>query len=440
MLHRPSQHTANILPSFQTRSELQFEIPHWQPTLPGELVKDALPAPHLSIPPAPYGEIVQHALSQDPPHLLDISAHGEADVLHTRPNEGGKADVVQFGLYAKAFYGLDMLAHSFTLDGIVSLQWTDPRVAELLQEGQQSMTLSSKEASKKLWLPDVAITNRDIRRIEIISSSVEIGSGGSVTKLERSLVVIKNKFDLTAFPFDDQNLTVNIASSKLGLADVKLAPMVGSEASGITDDLFDGEGFTFVSFQTTEFEDVTGMLRKSRGQMRIAIHRTIDKYMQSHLIPSVIHLVISWGVFWFPFVMQFITPRLALSILALLSFTNLSLNIDKQLPPGAPFTWNDLYNQNCQLVLASTVVLNIWTEIVAHQLKLPDLGQRFNHECKVVWPLVASVALTPICRFSDPKHLMATHTLSHKILLVILSTYFTACVARICRAEVRAKT
>merc|ERR1719287_348876 len=100
--------------------------------------------------------------------------------------------------------------------------------------------------------------------------------------------------------------------------------------------------------------------------MDIEVRRSLDKYSQDHLMPSFIILTISWAVFYFPFANPFITPRLALSIIALLTFTNLMVKSIKELPGSAPFNWNDLFNQQIQSLMFVTIILNIASEICDH--------------------------------------------------------------------------
>merc|ERR1719271_1317881 len=110
-------------------------------------------------------------------------------------------------------------------------------------------------------------------------------------------------------------------------------------------------------------------------------------------MPAGMLLMISWGVFWFPFMQPFITPRLALSILALLSFTTLVLKSVGALPDGAPQNWNDTFNQQIQCVMFITIIVNIFSEIAFHQYKLQSFGKRINDEAKVLLPTLSIVVL-----------------------------------------------
>merc|ERR1719281_1968541 len=104
-------------------------------------------------------------------------------------------------------------------------------------------------------------------------------------------------------------------------------------------------------------------------------------------------MMVSWGVSWFPFMAPFITPRLVLSVMALMTFLNLSLSSNTALPPGAPFNWNDCFNQTLLMCMFLTLLLTIFAEILMHQLKLEELARSVNHENKVVLPFVSLSSL-----------------------------------------------
>merc|ERR1719454_2775037 len=147
--------------------------------------------------------------------------------------------------------------------------------------------------------------------------------------------------------------------------------------------------YNLTSWNVESYPARDGELKKSRGTLNIVVKRSLEKYSQDHLVPAFICLMISWAVFYFPFANPFITARLCLSILALLTFTNLMVKSSKELPGAAPFNWNDLFNQQIQTLMFITIVLNICSEICFHSLNLVDLARNMNHEAKVLMPVMS---------------------------------------------------
>jgi len=312
----------------------------------------------------------------------------------TRPGVGsGKADIINFGAFAKAFYGASLKNNNFVIDSIVALKWTDPRVISSVPAGLEKYTMSGKQAMSTIWMPEIVVTNRDIRKKEVISTSVTIHTTGEVFKVERAVLVINNIYDLEQYPFDEQFFRVKFASSKYMLDSVALAPFPEQAQSGVDEKLFEAFPYKLLDWKVYSFEEVDGALKKSRGVFEMKVEREMEKYGENHLMPASLLIIISWGVFWFPFDKPFITPRLALSILVLLSFTNIMVKSGDEIPDGAPCNWNDVFNQNVQALMFCTIILNILSEIYMHQFKVEDMARAVNHEAKIVQPILSFVVI-----------------------------------------------
>jgi len=384
----------------------------------------------------------QHAGSQS-------QLAGLATALFERPqaNGPGKADIVYFGLYGKTFYGVDLKEQQYTIDSVMTLQWTDARAISLVPEGQDEFTLASEDAAEKLWMPSVDITNRIVTRFDRISSSVTIARDGKVTKVERTLAVIKNKFILQDYPFDKQTLQLNIASTKYMLSEVLLTPIGNKEFSGLRKGFFDGEEYMSRGVKIKAYEDIDGSLQKSRGAMEIDVDRSLSRFQRNFLLPAILYLCISCGVFWLPFSPTFVTPRIALSIFILLVFSGLAARSDGELPSGAPYNWIDLMCFTIQLHMFTVVCLNIFTEIAYHSMKCTVTAVHISNELKLVAPLVATVSMGTILAASTnpngPLNLQALTVLMPTMFFLFLITYMTCCgstlsaeLARNRRAEV----
>jgi len=283
------------------------------------------------------------------------------------------------------------------------------------------LTMSYDQADQTIWTPGLNVTNRDIEKYEIISSTVTIYRSGDVLRVERANTRVMKKFMLEGYPFDTQHLVVNIASSKYMLDEVRLEP--DRNASGVYEDiwgLYDLDKWNVSAYNTHD-----GPLEKSRGSIDIAVSRTLDKYSQDHLVPAFIVLMISWAVFYFPFANPFITARLCLSILALLQFTNLIVKSTKELPGAAPFNWNDLLNQQIQFLMFVTIVFNIASEIGFHTFQNEELSKSMNNEAKILMPFMSIVNVVLILG-SGKYHWMALETatrLTQGVIFVCIAAY-----------------
>jgi len=290
------------------------------------------------------------------------------------------------------------------------------------------VTLSGLEAMKSIWMPGVVVTNRDIRAYELISTSVTITKDGDVTKVERAGVTCQNLYLLEEYPFDTQTLAIKVASSKYMLNEVVLKADEDKSISGTDKEIFKGHPYDLESWKVFAVEETSGALQKSRGVLELKAKRRLEKYEQTHLTPTCLLVAVSWGVFWFPFQNPFITPRLVLGMLALLTFTNLVLQSNRELPDGAPQNYNDTLNQDIQALMFCTIVLNIFSEICKHQLDLEDVAVVINNECKIFMPLLCIVVLFIVLTAGVYKWLSVSATfITSKLIIGVAMAIYVGC-------------
>jgi len=340
-----------------------------------------------------------------------------------RPSAGKGADVVNYGLMVMNFYGATLKKHTFSVDMVMSLKWKDPRVIDFVPAGLDKVTVAWNQALEHIWMPGIVVTNREIKKYEIVSASVTVFRSGSVLRVERAQARIMQKYKLKEYPFDTQKLQIKIASSKYMLNELKL--VAEKDMSDVKENVFglyDLKGWEAHNYTTSD-----GHLKKSRGVLDFTVKRNIEKYRQDHLAPSFIVLAISWGVFYFPFVNQFIVARLALSILTLLTFTNLMGKSSKELPGAAPFNFNDLFNQQIQTLMFLTIVLNISSEISFHQFKDEVLARYINNSGKVVLPSIGLANIIMILGSGQNKWLsLETVTILAKVSVAAATVCYSA--------------
>lgn len=365
--------------------------------------------------------IVDFALS-DSRNQVDTKAEpaGKVDPLSVRPNAGKAPDKVQFGVYAKNFYGIDLFRDNFVIDAVITLKWTDTRVAKLIPAGMDELTLSQLVSAKRMWLPAVVITNREMKKYDLISTAVKINRKGEVLKVLRATATVKNKYKLSQYPYDEQDLLVKIGSTKYMSDEVVLEPL--KEVVVLENGLLKGYSYDLVKAGATSMEDIDGPMKKSLGVLSITVKRKSAEYTTKHLLPACLLLVISCGIHYFPFVAPFITPRVVLSVFALLAFTKLTIVSTEVLPAGAAFNWNDLINQSILMIMFTNIGMNIFGEFVYHSFHCTSFGTTMNHECKAMMPIICIVSLGTICLAAGPDGLMPLTTASIVVKSVLIGT------------------
>lgn len=343
----------------------------------------------------------------------------------------GDPDIVYFGLYGKTFYGTDLKAQEYTIDSILTMQWVDPRTIAMVPAGQDHFTLADGDSIGTIWTPGINITNGAGSRFDRISSSLTVTRDGKVTQVDEVLAVVKTKFILNNFPFDEQTLQLNVASMQYMLNEVKLSPIDEIVYSGLRKGFFDGSEYTESSFTVKTYEDIDGPLKKSRGSMEIGVTRSLFRFQRNFLVPAFLYLAISCAVFWLPFSPTYVTPRVALSIFILLIFANLAANADNELPSSAPYNWKDLLCFTIQLQMFIVVCLNILIEIAYHSMKCTVTATHISSELKIVAPLVGALSMTIILVAATtpeaPLGLRGMTLLMPVMFFLFIISYMTCC-------------
>jgi len=333
-----------------------------------------------------------------------LTIAGEAPAP-SRPNAGAKAETIQFGILCKQFYGMNLAQSTFTADIVLTLKWRDPRALSLLPAGHTSFTISGDLAREKIWLPDIVATNRAFHGIDIISSSITVSYLGYVIKTQRFLAIINQMFDVRAFPFDRQYLSIRVASATLMSDELKLVAINDSKLMGVKDGIFSDEDG--LSARSSVFEEEDGSLRKSRGQLVLRVTRDHMAVIQSVIVSEVLLLCVSWAVYFFPLSLPFVMPRVATSVIAFLALMTVSSKTGAMLPSDgrAGLVWIDLFNECCQMLVFLTFGLNILVETIIHSWKEDGLAERMSTELQIIFPCVALVSLGFCCLFRDGRSL-----------------------------------
>jgi len=353
-----------------------------------------------------------HAASQQGGEHAQVHAADDGPGHFLRPHLGSHPEVVSFAIYVKNFFGMKTNKNQFTVDVVLTLRWMDPRVSKLVPADTPAVTISLADAKKNIWLPDMVVTNRDIKGQERISTAVEVHKDGTVVKTERSLLRVKQHFDVTAFPFDYQRPKIIVASATLMSEDLVLQAMPEATLQGAKPGLFEDREFQFVSDATTVFEEVDGSLKKSRGILTMTLRRDWTRYLQTTILPEIFLILISFTVFWMPRAQPFAMPRVATNLISFLTLMTLSINTAKKLPHDrAGMAWIELFADSMQMQNSLILFLNVFVDWVYCTLDLKELGEKMTNQLAVLFPLMGSVVVLMCFMGTSGEHLERLHTL-----------------------------
>lgn len=307
-----------------------------------------------------------------------------------RPSYGQqKPDVVNVRMLQLSFYGLDTKKQIFTSTLVLEAQWDDPRVTQLLG-GEDSLAMDRHEAEETIWLPNLAITNRDVNGVEDVSYSVLI-QNGTVTQVQRMIATMKCNFVARDYPFDTQTLEVVIASESYLARDVILEKLQDFDEAEQARAYDHGE-LQFVGVSAEVFDDIDGPLHKSRYRLETVAKRNPIDAISIYVEPLVILMIIAWLVFCLPLQPPFVMPRVAISMLAILSMISHRGQAASVLASMEGNTWLGMLMECALGMCFVTGLLNVMVEVYNFGMKMEC--EEVNREMKyilAVWNLLLFV-------------------------------------------------
>ena len=130
------------------------------------------------------------------------------------PNPDGPT-MVHVGLYVDQITEVDESSNSFKMQGFLDLIWCDPRLAFNSSETGTKVEIfledDAHEELNNIWWPNLEFVNED-DPIETENLTLLVHPDGTVEYRSKFGGHLASNFDLHAFPFDEQDLLVEIES------------------------------------------------------------------------------------------------------------------------------------------------------------------------------------------------------------------------------------
>ena len=259
------------------------------------------------------------------------SAYAEKPVFVTPPSQPTE---VKIGLYLIAIDKISPTSSTFpTFDAemFLDMKWHDPRLAfdpekvgtdrEVFQEHAAELKL------ERIWWPDIEIENgqggRKTEKLILI-----ISADGMVEYEERFVVTIETNFDLHQFPFDQQDLEVDIESFAWDERYVVFVPMK-EKIGNKTDHAGSEWRVTDVSTEIRSEREIRSDHDFSEFIFNVHVERLPGYYLW-HVSPLFIIIVLSWSAFWMEG--EAMPGRMGRSFIALLTVVAFHRIISNMMP------------------------------------------------------------------------------------------------------------
>lgn len=230
---------------------------------------------------------------------LSIAPRSSEVDLKTPPNSNGPTEV-RAGLFVDELRDIDPVQSSYQFRGIVTVSWCDPRHAfDPRVEGVEEKVFYGPEAAAQIdrgWTARGFPVNQ-VDELKITERVIRIQADGTVSGDLNISVRLSANFDLRRFPFDSQQLTLEIQSFTWDAEQVVM--VADASKTGFAED-FEIPEWTITGVRAHEerVDVIRSTKPYSQFVLTIDIERKSGFYLWKVMLPLLIIVALSWSIFW----------------------------------------------------------------------------------------------------------------------------------------------
>ena len=280
-----------------------------------------------------------------------------AQLIAERPNVGGEATEVTIGVYLIDIDEIDDVHQRYNVDMFVNIAWWDPRLA--LPEEERSGQVRTFPMTQ-VWTPRGLIVN-DRGLTPKLPLVVDVDVLGNVVIRQRLSGELAVNLDLKDFPFDTQQLPVQVISYQYRPDEVQFSNNARMAANI---DGFSVEGWSFSLLEADIGEFSVPAVGVVRPQVTFVVEakRNAQYYLLTMFLPMSLIVFMSWTAFWIQ--PNVVPPRIAISTASIFSLIAFGFTIRLSLPRVSYVTRADLFVIGCTLLvflaLGAAVIGSRW--------------------------------------------------------------------------------
>lgn len=271
-------------------------------------------------------------------------AQSQAITLGERPSVDGGPTIVQLGIFIFDVDEIDDVNQRFSVDLFVTARWKDPRLAlpEPERQGQQRFMMLDD-----VWTPRVLVLN-DRGLTSQLRQGVTVDDLGNVTYQNRLSGELAANLEFQEFPFDVQQLPVDIVSYAYTSEELQFSP--GSAVASKSNEFsIEGWELQILPPRVGVFDVPQQDAKVPRLTYIIEAKRDSDYYTLTMLVPMALIIFMAWTVFWLQ--PNIVPPRIAISTASIFSLIALGVSIRLGLPKVSYLTRADIFVLGCTLMV-----------------------------------------------------------------------------------------
>jgi hypothetical protein len=248
--------------------------------------------------------------------------------LRRHPTGGRTPVEVSVGLYITNLVAIDETRESFEVGGYLTARWLDARLA--LPQSQTDAPVARNFRVEEIWTPAVEAANSISHKTNQYFLSAD--RNGVVTYIERFEAVLSSNYDLRKFPFDTQQLQIEIQPFLSAASEIRFAPepLVSTGISPEQHTDLAAWQFKNLRYSAEKVTHVPSFPAGNEALFQLKVTRRAGFYIWKAFVPLLLMTLIPAVVFWID-VSQF-DWVLKIPMTMLLAMVALEFTIARDLP------------------------------------------------------------------------------------------------------------
>ena len=299
----------------------------------------------------------------------------------------GDPTLVAVGLFITEVTEVNEVDNTFTIEVFMGNVWCDQN------RPRQEKTFSRQAAEDELddgWDPNITFVD-EIKAPSKENQELKLSRDGTVEYQQKLNVTLENRYDLRKFPFDRQELRIELESFVWTAKQLVLK----SEADTVEfSERFEIPEWRAVAVKSDIEERKEARARTPFSELVVALEvdRESGFYVWKILVPLVLLVGISWSVFWMSG--ETLAARIAISFTGILTVVAYQFVVNEVLPKVTYFTLWDTILLLSFVLMALTVAVNVLQAVLRLKRRVA-LADEVDATARVAFPVtyVAGLAV-----------------------------------------------
>jgi hypothetical protein len=211
---------------------------------------------------------------------------------------------------------------------------------------------------------------------------------GQCVRSRRIHSTLHARYDLKRFPFDEQNLTLELADAEFDTTDLEYEqePLVLALDGNARDQLVAWTVLGSPEFKLGQhvFSPRPGAPTYPQAAITVAAHRQVGFYVTRFFLPLLLIVAVALTVFWIH--PEDLSSQVGIGVTCLLAVIAFQFAQASSLPAVAYLTFADRVYAICYFAIALAMIESIWCNTLARRA-LHDKAEGIDRMCRWAFPL-----------------------------------------------------